>query len=45
MFDFYHIHHMKGEVLFHFQQANHIGHIQIASVPKRNEPSNYELIF
>ena len=46
MFDFYHIHHMKGEVLFHFQQAkNHIGHIQIASVPKRNEPSSYEFDF
>ncbi len=36
---------MKGEVLFHFQQAKkHIGHIQIVSVPKRNEPSNYEFI-
>jgi len=46
MFDLYHIHHMKGEVLIQFQQAKkHIGHIQIASVPKRNEPSNYEFDF
>ena len=44
MFDFYHIH--QNEVLIQFQQAKkHIGHIQIASVPKRNEPSNYEFDF
>ena len=37
---------MKGKVLFNFQQEKkHIGHIQIASVPKRNEPSNYEFDF
>ena len=37
---------MKGEVLIQFQQAKkHIGHIQIVSVPKRNEPSNYEFDF
>ena len=46
MFDLYHIHHMKGEVLIQFQRAKkHIGHIQIASVQKRNEPSNYEFDF
>ena len=37
---------MKGEVLFHFQQAKkHIEHIQIVSLPKRNEPSNYKYDF
>ena len=46
MFDFYHVHHLKGNFLLHFQQVKkHIGHIQIASVFKRNEPSNYEFDF
>ena len=46
MFDFYHIHHMKSEVLVLFKQVKkYIGHIQIASVPNRNEPSNYEFDF
>ena len=46
MFDFYHIHHMKSEVLVLFKKVKkYIGHIQIASVPNRNEPSNYEFEF
>ena len=37
---------MKSEVLVLFKKVKkYIGHIQIASVPNRNEPSNYEFEF
>ena len=36
---------LKVKFYFFHQAKKHIGHIQILSVPKRNEPSNYEFDF
>ena len=39
LFDFYHIQIMEGDLFARLEKHwNRIGHIQIASVPKRNEP-------
>ncbi len=49
MYDFYHVQINQGDVLRKFENnIDFIGHIQIASVPKRNEPIygelNYKII-
>ena len=46
MFDCYHVQIMQGDLLRRFE-ANlpHIGHVQIASVPGRNEPDQGEVAF
>ncbi len=49
MYDFYHIQINQGDVLRRFKSnLDFIGHVQIASVPKRNEPIygelNYQII-
>ena len=44
MFDFYHIQISQGNVLTRFKDNfNFIGHVQMASVPERNEPIFGEL--
>lgn len=44
MYDCYHIQRMEGNVVHRYQQIqHHIGHIQIASSPTRNEPNVGEL--
>lgn len=43
-FDFYHAQITSGDVTILMRDAlNHIGHVQIASVPERNEPDTGEL--
>lgn len=43
-FDFYHAQIIHGDVTFLFERYySHVGHIQIASVPYRNEPNTGEL--
>ena len=44
MFDFYHVQISQGNVLTRFKDNfNFIGHVQMASVPERNEPIFGEL--
>lgn len=48
--DFYHVQIMEGDIAMTFRKwFDHIGHIQIASVPARNEPDdgevNYRYLF
>ncbi|XP_052865665.1 putative hydroxypyruvate isomerase [Anopheles cruzii] len=41
MFDIYHAQHIRGDITNTFNKlAPHIGHIQLAQVPGRNEPSS-----
>jgi len=42
--DFYHVQIMEGDIATTFRRyAQHIGHVQIASVPARNEPDDGEV--
>lgn len=48
--DFYHVQIMEGDIAMKFRKwFDHIGHVQIASVPARNEPDdgevNYRFLF
>ena len=46
LFDVYHIQIMEGDLLRRLERHwPHVGHVQIASVPRRNEPDEGEVAF